>query len=204
MSSKTRLGVYGGTFSPPHLGHVGAAKSFYGAVPLDKLLIIPDFLPPHKQIDGEISADDRIEMCKLAFADVKGAEVSDIEIKRGGKSYTALTLAELSSDENELYFLCGTDMFLTLGEWYKPEEIFKLATICFVRRENDKENDLEIQRRTEEYINRFSARIIQISAPVTEISSSELRLAIKEDDERLVELLPSSVLKYIKERGLYR
>ena len=204
MSSKTRLGIYGGTFSPPHLGHVGAAKSFYGAVPLDKLLIIPDFLPPHKQIDGEISADDRIEMCKLAFADVKGAEVSDIEIKRGGKSYTALTLAELSSDENELYFLCGTDMFLTLGEWYKPEEIFKLATICFVRRENDKENDLEIQRRTEEYINRFSARIIQISAPVTEISSSELRLAIKEDDERLVELLPSSVLKYIKERGLYK
>lgn len=204
MSSKTRLGIYGGTFSPPHLGHVGAAKSFYGAVPLDKLLIIPDFLPPHKQIDGEISADDRIEMCKLAFADVKGAEVSDIEIKRGGKSYTALTLAELSSDENELYFLCGTDMFLTLGEWYKPEEIFKLATICFVRRENDKENDLEIQRRTEEYINRFSARIIQISAPVTEISSSELRLAIKEEDERLVELLPSSVLKYIKERGLYK
>ena len=204
MSSKTRLGIYGGTFSPPHLGHVGAAKSFYGAVPLDKLLIIPDFLPPHKQIDGEISADDRIEMCKLAFADVKGAEVSDIEIKRGGKSYTALTLAELSSDENELYFLCGTDMFLTFGEWYKPEEIFKLATICFVRRENDKENDLEIQRRTEEYINRFSARIIQISAPVTEISSSELRIAIKEDDERLVELLPSSVLKYIKERGLYK
>lgn len=204
MSSKTRLGIYGGTFSPPHLGHLGAAKSFYDAVPLDKLLIIPDFLPPHKQIDGEISADDRIEMCKLAFADVKGAEVSDIEIKRGGKSYTALTLAELSSDENELYFLCGTDMFLTLGEWYKPEEIFKLATICFVRRENDKENDLEIQRRTAEYINRFSARIIQISAPVTEISSSELRLAIKEDDERLVELLPSSVLKYIKERGLYK
>ena len=204
MSSKTRIGIYGGTFSPPHLGHVGAAKSFYDAVPLDKLLIIPDFLPPHKQIDGEITADDRIEMCRLAFSDVSGAEVSDIEIKRGGKSYTALTLAELSSEGNELYFLCGTDMFLTLGEWYMPEEIFRLATICFVRRENDKENDLVIKRLTEEYINRFSARIIPISAPVTEISSSELRLAIKNDGDRLVELLPNRVLEYIRHRGLYK
>lgn len=204
MSSLKKLGIYGGTFSPPHFGHVGAAEAFASAVSLDKLLIIPDFLPPHKQIDGEVDATERMEMCRLAFSHISVAEVSDIEIKRGGKSYTALTLAELASDENELYFLCGTDMFLTLGEWYMPEKIFELATICYVRRENDEKAECEIKILTEEYINKFGARIIPISASVREISSSELRAAIKDGNDELTGLLPREVLEYVENRGLYR
>ncbi len=204
MIPKKKLGIYGGTFSPPHNGHVGAAEAFAATVAPDKLLIMPDFLPPHKQIDGEVDTCDRIEMCKLAFSHVTSAEVSELEIKRGGTSYTALTLEELSSNEHELYFLCGTDMFLTLGEWYMPDKIFELATICYVRRENDEENGNEIKLRTEEYIKKFNARIIPISAPVKEISSSELRLAIKQNDNRLTKLLPQGVYEYIKIRGLYK
>lgn len=203
MSRLKKVGIYGGTFSPPHNGHVGAAEAFASAVALDKLLIIPDFLPPHKQIDGEIDATERMEMCKLAFSHIPIAEVSDIEIKRGGKSYTALTLSELSSPESELYFLCGTDMFLTLGEWYTPEKIFELATICYVRRENDEKAECEIRLRTEEYVEKFGARIIPISAPVKEISSSELRAAVKGGNEGLTRLLPREVLEYIASRGLY-
>ena len=204
MISKKKLGIYGGTFNPPHKGHVGAAEALASAVSLDKLLIMPDFLPPHKQIDGEVSASDRIEMCKLAFAHIKNAEVSDLEIKRGGKSYTALTLTELSSEDSELYFLCGTDMFLTLGEWYMPEQIFKLATICCVRRENDDKNRQEIELKTKEYAEKFDARIIPILAPVREISSSELRMGIKENDNRTAGLLPEDVFEYIGQRGLYK
>ena len=204
MTAKKKLAIYGGTFSPPHIGHVGAAEAFVSAIKPDKLLIMPDFLPPHKQIDGEVSASDRIEMCKLAFAHLTSAEVSELEIRRGGKSYTALTLAELSSEEYELYFLCGTDMFLTLGEWYMPEEIFKLATICYVRRENDEQNGREIELRTKEYAEKFDARTIAISAYVREVSSSELRSAIKENAAGVAELLPKDVFEYIRQRGLYK
>jgi nicotinate-nucleotide adenylyltransferase len=145
-----------------------------------------------------------MEMCRLAFSHVANAEISELEIKRGGKSYTALTLAELSSEEHDLYFLCGTDMFLTLGEWYMPEEIFKLATICYVRRERDEKDGDAIKLRTKEYVENFGARIIPISASVTEVSSSEIRRAIKEGDARIAELLPKAVFDYIKDRRLYK
>lgn len=203
MIRKKKLGIYGGTFSPPHSGHVGAAEAFSEAVSLDELLIMPDFLPPHKQIDGEVDALDRIQMCKLAFSHIPKACVSDLEIKRGGKSYTALTLEELSGEDRELYFLCGTDMFLTLGEWYMPEKIFEKATICYVRRECDDVCEQEISARTREYLKRFDARIIPISAPVKVVSSSELRLAIKENSPLAEELLPKKVFEYIKFKGLY-
>lgn len=204
MILKKKLGIYGGTFSPPHNGHVGAAEAFSKAVHPDRFLIMPDFLPPHKQIDGEVDALDRLEMCKLAFSHIPNSEISDLEIKRGGRSYTALTLSELSSDEYELYFLCGTDMFLTLGSWYMPEKIFALATICYVRRENDACNEREIALRTEEYVKKFGARILSISAQVKEISSSELRLAIKQGGSQPTEFLPANVLEYINFKGLYR
>ena len=201
---KMRIGIYGGTFNPPHVGHVLAAERFLESVQLDKLLIIPDFLPPHKRIDGEITAEDRLEMARLAFSHLEKAEVSDIEISRGGRSYTAVTLEELSGDDRELYFLCGTDMFLTLDEWYMPEEIFRLATICYVRRECDENDSNAIKVRTKEYVEKFNARIIPISASVKEVSSSEIRRAIKLGDARVSEFLPNAVFDYIKDRRLYK
>ena len=201
--SKIKLGIYGGTFSPPHLGHVSAATSFVEGVGLDKLLIMPNFLPPHKIKDAFAFAEDRLAMCRLAFSDVPKTEVSDFEIEKGGKSYTYLTLQAFSSDEADLYFLCGTDMFLTLDRWKCPEIIFDLATICYVRRERDGKSDELLEKKAEEYRKKFSAKIISIYHNAFEVSSTELREGIK--GERCVKYaLPDNVYEYVRERGLYK
>lgn len=200
---KKKIGIYGGTFSPPHCGHVGAAESFYKAINLDELIIMPTFLPPHKHCDTEVLPSDRIEMCKIAFGHIDRTVVSDLEIKRGGKSYTAITLKELSSSDRELYFLCGTDMFITLDKWYTFEKIFELAVICYVRREDEFDLGELIKSKKEEYIQKYNARIIEISNDVREISSSEIRNGIKNKID-LSDYIPRKVYNYITEKGLYR
>ncbi len=199
---KLKVGVFGGTFNPPHIAHIEAAREFARAMSLDKLLIIPDFLPPHKEYVGNVSAEDRLNMCRLAFSDISGAFVSDMEIKRGGKSYTADTLTELSDEDCELYFLCGTDMLLTMDSWYSPQTIFKLATICYIRRESDKECDALILEKKKLYEQKYSAKIVFIDAPVIELSSTAVRAALITSTAGA--LLSSSVLDYINSRGLYK
>ena len=196
-----KVGIYGGTFSPPHLGHAGAVKAFSEKLSLDKILIIPDFLPPHKELDGQSSTDDRINMCRLAFLGIEGVEISELEIKRGGRSYTAVTLQELAAPDTELCFLMGTDMFLTLRSWYMPEVIFRLATICLVRRENELSE--KISAAALGYIRDFEAKIVFIDAPVREISSSEIREAIKAGRDTS-HLLSPEVSDYIQKKGLYQ
>ena len=200
MKKKQRVGIYGGTFSPPHIAHVAVARCFVDALLLDRLLVIPTFLPPHKDYDGAVTAEDRLNMCKLAFSDVKNAEVSDMEIKRGGKSYTVVTLEELADDNKELFLMCGTDMFLTLDTWFNYERIFELATICFVRRESTEENSRLIEEKTKEYKEKYGAKIIVVENGVIEISSTELRTDTTEHRSRF---LPPAVFEYIAERGLY-
>lgn len=202
--NKKRIGIFGGTFSPPHSGHVSAAEQFARALNLDELLIIPDYLPPHKQIDGEVSAQERVEMCEIAFMHIQNASVSRIEIDRGGRSYTSVTLEDLSSPSADLYFLCGTDMFVTLDEWYRPETIFRLATICLIRRENEPNVDNLIKVKKKQYEKRFGARIVLIDAKVTEVSSSNLRFALRVGDAESLRLIPTSVYEYIKRKGLYQ
>ena len=166
-------------------------------------MVIPDFLPPHKEVAGAVSTEDRLNMTRLAFEHFPNAAVSDMEIKRGGRSYTAVTLSELKREDNELYFLCGTDMFLTLDSWYRPDLIFSLATICYIRRERDSENDKKLVELTEHYKKKYNAKIISIDVDVTELSSSELREKIK-NSEDVTKLLCENVKRYIDERGLYR
>lgn len=200
---KIRVGIFGGTFNPPHSGHVAAAESFLKVVNPDLLMIIPDCLPPHKAYSGNVTEEQRLEMCRLAFGHIKKAIISDIEIKRGGRSYTSITLEELSSKDKELYFLCGTDMFLTLDSWYRPEVIFNLATICFIRRENEKENDSLIEESIRLYTKKYNAKIMEVSTDVIELSSSELRQRLG-DGEDCSQYLPQSVVKYIKEKEIYK
>lgn len=197
---KRRIGIFGGTFNPPHNGHVAAAEAFLKAAKLDELIIMPAFIPPHKEHDLTVSCEQRLEMCKIAFKDLPNTKVSDLEISRGGKSYTYITLQELSSPHIELYFLCGTDMILTLGSWKKPEIIFSLAKMCYIRRENDEDTTILIQERCDEYLDKFSASILPIDAEVIEISSSEIRSNLKE----MSQYLSASVLEYINKAGLYQ
>ncbi len=203
MIPKKKIGIYGGTFNPPHIAHVKACEAFSKTINPDKLLVIPDFLPPHKEIAGGAETCDRLEMTRLAFSELSNAVVSDMEITRGGRSYTAQTLRELSEEDTELFFLCGTDMLLSLDTWYRPDIIFSLATICYVRRENDEENDRKIPEKISLYKEKFNSRIVEIPIRVTELSSSRLRDMIKKGDD-VSALLPVKVADYIRERGLYR
>jgi len=194
-----RLGIYGGTFSPPHIGHVEAAEAFYRELKLDKLLIIPTFIPPHKVSKDDASAADRLNMCKLAFSHIPNTEVSDIEIKRGGKSYTYMTLEELTKEGVELYFLCGTDMILTFDQWKRYEYIFTLATICYARRETDRENDLKIEEKIGQY-KKLGAKIIKVEHNVTEVSSSDIRGTLASGNN---DFISENVVEYISRFGLY-
>ena len=198
-----RLGIFGGTFSPPHVGHYDALSAFESQLDLDKILVIPTFIPPHKELSGEVSSEDRLEMARLAFSDIPRVEISDMEILRGGKSYTYLTLEQLSGEGIELFFLCGTDMLLTLDKWMKPERVMELCTICFVRRESDAALTPLITEKVREYKEKYGASIIEIQKSVVEISSTDLRRGIKDNDVEILEKIPSGVRTYIRDRGLY-
>ncbi len=198
-----RLGIYGGTFSPPHMGHISAAKAFVDTIQLDKLLIIPTYIPPHKSADDVSSPGDRLEMCRLAFSQIPKAEISDIEIRRRGKSYTYLTLEELHKEEIELFLLCGTDMFLSLDTWVNFRRIFELATICYIRRENDTENDVAVNGKISEYQTRYNAKIIEVDHSVIELSSTDIRKALTNRRDT-TKMLDHKTLSYITEKGLYK
>ena len=199
-----RIGIYGGTFSPPHNGHVAAARAFMEQMWLDILYVIPTAEPPHKDADPRVSAQDRLEMCRAAFGGMEGVYVSDMEIQRGGKSYTVDTLSELSGEDRRLFLLCGTDMMLTLGSWYRAEEIFRLCYPVYVRREGDEDEALErrIVDTIRDYGERYGRIVRRILTDPIEISSTALRarLACGED---VSAWLPPMVETYIRDNHLY-
>ena len=120
-----RIGVYGGTFNPIHRGHLTAARAAADALGLEKVLLIPDNLPPHKALPaGSATGEDRLAMCRLTAGEVPGMEVLDLELRRSGPSYTSDTLAELHAQypDDELWLLVGSDMFLSLQEWHENSE----------------------------------------------------------------------------------
>lgn len=203
-----KIGIYGGTFNPPHLGHVTAARAVFALLQLDKLLVIPAGLPPHKDLpDRTPNAAQRLEMTRLA-AEQMGlegkVEVLDLEISRQGKSYTSDTLEALKAQypDDELWLLMGADMFLTLQAWHAPEKILSLAGIAaFGRTEADTEELFSVQR---DYLYKTypQARIFTLTIPgVVDISSTELRSQLARGEGGA--LLPPAVYGYILRQGLY-
>ena len=203
-----KIGVYGGAFNPPHLGHITAARAVFELLKLDKLLVIPTGRPPHKTLPpGSPTPDQRLELSRLA-AEQTGLgdriEVLDLELRREGNSYTSDTLARLKEryPEDELWLLLGTDMFLTLQTWHEPGRILSLAGVAaFGRSEADTEELFSVQR---DYLYRTypQARIFTLSIPgVVDVSSTELR-------ERLAKgkggtLLAPAVYGFILREKLY-
>ena len=125
-----RIGIYGGTFNPPHAGHIQAAKQAVTALNLDKLVIVPTSIAPHKAIpEHSPTPRQRLEMLRIAAADCPKAEVSDIELNRGGVSYTFQTVSELKEryPDAEWILLMGSDMFLCFDQWKQPDDILKNA-----------------------------------------------------------------------------
>ena len=203
-----KIGVYGGAFNPPHLGHITAARAVFGLLKLDKLLVIPTGHPPHKTLpSGSPTPDQRLEMTRLAMEQTglgSRAEILDLEIRREGSSYTADTLARLREQypEDELWLLMGTDMFLTFHTWHEPERILSLAGIAaFGRTETDTEELFAVQR--DSLCRRYpQARIFTLSIPgVVDVSSTELRDRLAKGEEG--SLLAPAVYGYILREKLY-
>ncbi len=193
-----KIGILGGSFSPPHKGHLHAAVAAREALQLDKLILIPAGDPPHKSLpEGTPNAEHRLNMARCA-AESCGAEVSDIEIRRKGKSYTALTLSELKERhlKDKLYFIMGTDMLLTLDTWYKPEVIFECAAIVAVARN---EGDIAKIEEKAKILAPMGAEVEIIRVEAFPASSTEIRENIMEKRH----LLPDSVFEYILRENLY-
>ena len=197
-----RIGIYGGTFSPIHNGHVAAAKAFMEQMWLDILYIIPTFAPPHKEVCDKVTPYDRLRMCDLAFAGMEGVIVSDLEIRRGGKSYTVDTLRALSGEDDRLFLLCGTDMILSLDTWKDPDEIFKLSYPVYIRREGDKLLDAMIVKKIGEYNQKYGKMVRRIVSEPIELSSSEIRADVLAGRDISGKVAPA-VADYIKKNSLY-
>ena len=197
-----RVGIFGGTFAPVHNGHILAAKAFMEQMKLDYLYIIPACMPPHKQIDPSDNPKNRMKMCELAFSGVDGVIVSDLEICRGGKSYTYDTLVELSRPDTRLFFMCGTDMVLTFDQWYRFEDIFKLCYPVYARRENDPIMTERIVAKITEYYEKYGVMFRRIVTEPIEVSSTLIRKKV-EKGEDISSLVPPAVAEYIKQNDLY-
>ena len=198
----TRVGIYGGTFSPPHNGHIAAAKAFMEQMWLDFLFVVPAAVPPHKEIGQVASAEHRFRMTQLAFQGIEGVYVSDLELRREGKSYTVDTLRELSGDDRRLFLLCGTDMMLALDEWYEPEELFRLCYPVYARREKDPVIDAKIIQKISFYQGKYGKIVRKIQMEPVEISSTEVRKKIAAG-ESVANLIPPLVEQYIFDNHLY-
>ncbi len=199
------IGIYGGTFAPPHNGHVAAARAFCDAVELDRLYVIPTAIPPHKRIDFSDAPEMRLEMLRLAFEDDAryqkdgGIFVSDYEIRKSEVSYTVNTLEYFRANfDNPLIFLCGADMFVTLDKWRRAEELFTLTTFAYVPR-----SGIDTESKADEYREKFSAKLIKIEMPEVELASSDIR-AMRRDGHDITNILPEKVRSYIESHDLYR
>ena len=196
-----RIGIYGGTYSPPHIGHLRAAEYAIEALKLDRLLLIPTGVSPHKRMSAGATSEDRLQMLRLSAAGIEKAEVSDIELKREGRSYTVDTLGTIRAENPgaELVLLMGTDMFFSFMTWREPEKIMELATLAvFCRGEKGEAAKIGAQKTALETL---GAKIELVKNPVTAISSTDLRrmLVFGCADPFLM----PGVGDYIREKGLY-
>lgn len=191
-----KTGIFGGAFNPVHNGHVRLAEEAVKQLKLRRLLIIPTFVSPHKHTDL-LPYEDRAEMCRRAFGHIPGAEVSDIEVRLGGTSYsinTVRALRELYPDE-QFFLLIGSDMLFSFDKWYKYESLLKETRVCAVARDSDSLSDMM------EYANDIG-RIKVLPTQAVTMSSTEVRNAVANGGD-ISGMVPAGVAEYIRENGLY-
>ena len=198
------IAIYGGTFNPVHKGHYNCLKSVLDAVELDKVIVLPDRIPPHKSAEGLISGEDRLEMCRLAFGELDKVEVSEWELKQTGKSYSVITLRHFHKlyPEDKLYFIMGSDMLLSFEKWYRYEEILQLASLICVSRENAVTNQI-LQQHADELTQNSGGEIIIVDTKPFEVSSTQIRKMI-ENSQIPSCYLDENVVQYISVKNLYR
>lgn len=198
---KLKVGILGGSFNPIHNGHIAFAKVCIDNLNLDKLYLVPTNITPLKNNDNFVTGLHRYNMCLLASKKYDKIKVSDIELKREGKSFTSDTLMQISEEnpDFELYFILGADAFLSIEKWYQPERIYKSATLVTVIREND---DLNKIKALKDKLKDKNANIIILNKEIDMISSTKIRNALL-NNQSVSEMLDTSVYEYIKNNNLY-
>ncbi len=187
-----KIGILGGTFNPIHYGHLILGEQVLGQLGLDKVIYVPTFMPPHKSHRGIITAAHRYEMIELAVEGNSHFTVSDIEIRRKGKSYTVDTLREIKNEypSAELFFICGSDLVSEIPTWKNVDEIYRMARFVLAKRPG--------------FGKRLSGKnFLKIDVAQVDISSSLIRNLV-EQGRSIRYLTPDSVVKYIEKHKLYR
>jgi nicotinate-nucleotide adenylyltransferase len=197
-----RTGVLGGTFNPPHLAHLVCASEAASQLHLDRVLLTPVARAPHKEAEHDPGAQERLELCRLAVAGDERLEVCDLEVRRGGSSYTVDTLRELHArtPEDDLTFIVGGDIALGLPSWHEPDGVLRLATLAVAERAGAGRGDIA---------ERLRASFPDAAAPVffdmprLDISSSQIRRRVAEG-RSIRYLVPDPVAEHIVRGRLYR
>ena len=195
------IAILGGTFNPPHMGHLVMAQEALDQLDLDRVVLMPVAVPPHKEAREDPGAAARLELCRLAVADDERFEVSTLEIERGGASFTVDTLKELHDvePEHDLTFIVGGDMAQSLPAWREPEAILALARLAVAEREGVRRED--IARRLDALHD--GSRVVFFDMPRIDISSSSIRRRVAEG-RPVRYLVPDAVAEAIAQQGLYR
>lgn len=195
-----KIGLYGGAFNPVHNEHVNVARAAVETLNLDKIIIIPTFISPHKRGDMIVRGRERIEMCRSAFGSIPQAEISDCEIKRGGVSYSYVTCRRFKKQyaEDELFFIMGADMLASFHEWKEPAEILKCASLAVCARSGQS----ELKHLIKKFNERFGKEVVTVNYYGKAVSSTRVRTlaALGEDFSRYV---PEAVKNYIRLHKLY-
>lgn len=196
-----RLGIFGGTFNPIHSGHIELVKHFAELAELDKVLLIPTKIPPHKLSPELLSGEIRLRMCSLAVEGESKIEVSDLELRREGHSYTIDTLKALEKmyEGAQLYLIMGADMLLCLDTWRDYRGILERCVICAAARNGRTAQELRQKARTLEIPD---SRVIISDEDIITVSSTQIRENIKKGDS-IKGLVPDAVADYILENKLY-
>ena len=197
-----KIGIYGGTFNPLHTGHLHAAKQAIETLELDKLILIPDRIAPHKEIPaGTATPEQRMEMLRIATKNEPKMEVSDVELKREGKSYSYLTVEQISREYPgaKLYLLMGTDMFTSFHTWVEPERITAKAALAVMYR-GDK-GEAEAIEEAKARMESRGAEVVLVKNDVIAISSTQMRRLLA--FQCAGPFLPEGVEDYIRAQGLY-
>jgi len=198
----TAVGILGGTFNPPHLAHMVCASEARAQLSLERVLLVPTGVPPHKPMDDEPGPMHRLQMCRLAVGEHRDwLHVSAIEINRDGPSYTVDTLREIHATQpgDELTFIVGGDMAWSLPAWHQPEAILELASVAVAERAGARRE--EVRARLAGMAG--AHRISYIDVPRLDISSSALRRRVREG-RPIDYLVADAVADYIDQRRLYQ
>lgn len=195
-----RLGILGGTFNPPHLGHLVCAQEAYRELSLDRVMLIPARIPPHKPVEQEPGPQHRLKLCRVAVADDDRFEVSDIELRRNGPSYTVDTLQELTchASGSELFLIVGGDIAVGLPRWREPERVLELASLAVAKRRGT--SRAAVQSALDALRGGARAKFFQM--PRIGVSSTMVRRRVRAG-QPIRYLVPDRVAEYIDHHGLY-